>query len=108
MGDYLDGMITGNQYLTSFERDKNGKKLIEQLFEYQMTQKKNAKLNKYIYECFDAFVKNKECLVLDFTYLSFAKDYMHQMIVHGIKRNHVPKDENDKTNLIRSELVSIF
>merc|ERR1712228_247340 len=88
---------------------KNAKGVIHHLFQYKMGQNPEPKMDNYVYETFDAFVRNKEHIVINLNYLrQYAKESMYKLIVHSIEENNELKDDSDKTNLIRPIFAAIF
>merc|ERR1712228_871503 len=86
---------------------KNAKGVINHLFQYKLGQNPEPKLDNYLYETFDAFVRNKEHIVIDLDYLSDGKESMYKLIMHSIEYKNELKDDSDKTNLIRPVFASI-
>merc|ERR1712228_1046894 len=105
---YLDAMLTG--VLIGFKYPKNAKGVIEHLFKYVLGQNPQPKMDKYLYETFDAFVQNKEHIIIDSFSLQRATESMCKLIMHSLvgRDDNKYKNDNDKTNLVRSELAAIF
>merc|ERR1712228_871055 len=103
---YLDAMITGAYDFPKYP--KNAKGVIDHLFQYKLGQNPEAKMDNYLYETFDAFVQNKEHIVIDLLFLRNAKESMYKLITHSIEQGEELKDDSDKTNLIQSVFAAIF
>merc|ERR1712228_41324 len=70
--------------------------------------KKDSKMNEYLYQTFDAYTKNKKQIEIHLWFLNDAKESMYNLIVHSLKKNAKPKDDNDRVNILQSELAKIF
>merc|ERR1712228_555751 len=106
---YLDAMITAKNFtFSNFKPGKNAKGVLKHLFKWKMGQNPEPKMDNYLYETFEAFIRNKEQIMIDLANLNLAKESMYKLIMHSIKHGAQSKDESDKTNLIRYELASIL
>merc|ERR1712228_579833 len=81
--------------------------VIKSLIKWRLEQKKDPKMNEYLYQTFDAYTKNKKQIEINLFNLSYAKESMYNLIVHSLERWGNP-NENDCINLVRSELGTIF
>merc|ERR1712228_686642 len=81
---------------------------IEHLFKWKMGQNPEPKMNNYLYETFEAFIRNKEHIMIDLYYLNRAKESMYKLIMHSIEEHDELKDDTDETNLVRCEFATIF
>ena len=105
---YLDAMLTARANMNNLKPGKNAKEVIEHLFKWKLGQNPEPKMDNYLYETFEAFVRNKEHIMIDIEYLSYAKESMYKLIMHSIEKENKVKDDSDGTNLIRDELATIF
>merc|ERR1712228_462240 len=103
---YMDAMLTAASKFPKYT--KNAKGVIDHLFKYKLGQNPKPRMDNYLYETFDAFIRNKEHIAINLEYLSQAKESMYKLIMHSIERNNNLKDDSDKTNLIRPVLAEIF
>merc|ERR1712228_490105 len=105
---YFDAMVTAKNEMDLLKINKNQRGVIKSLIKWRLGQKKDPKMNEYLYQTFDAFTKNKKQIEIDYYYLSKAKESMYNLIVHSLEKGTKPKEENDTVNLVRSELAKIF
>merc|ERR1712228_156093 len=82
--------------------------VIKSLIKWRLEQKKDTKMNEYLYQTFDAYTKNKKQIEINLWNLSDAKESMYNLIVHSLEERAKPKNENDCINLLRPELGKIF
>ena len=111
---YLDAMTTGSGGIIEtvemyqLNPGKNAKGVIYHLFKYKLGQNPEPKMDKYLYETFDAFVRNKEHIFINLEYLRRAKESMYKLLMHSIEKGDEFKDDSDETNLIRPACATIF
>merc|ERR1712228_122903 len=105
---YLDAMLTANDNMFDLKPGNNAKRVIEHFFKWKKGQNPQPKMDKYLYETFEAFIRNKEHIMINLWNLSHAKESMYKLIMHSIEGGKELKDDTDKTNLIRNEIAAIF
>merc|ERR1712228_872629 len=105
---YFDAMVTAKGGMWRLKVNSNQIGVIKSLIKWRLEQKKDLKMNEYLYQTFDAYTKNKKQIEIDLYYLSKAKESMHNLIVHSLEKGVKPKNENDTVNLLRPELREIF
>merc|ERR1712228_314518 len=105
---YFDAMVTAKKYMHKLKINSNQRGVIKSLIKWRLEQKKDPKMNEYLYQTFDAYTKNKKQIEIDYYYLSRAKESMYNLIVHSLEKGAKPNDENDTVNLFRPELGKIF
>merc|ERR1712228_823167 len=81
---YLDSMVTAKGDMKYLKPGKNAKGVISHLFKYKLGQNPEPKMDKYLYETFDAYTRNKEHIMINLNELSDAKESMYQIIIHSI------------------------
>merc|ERR1712228_305280 len=105
---YLDAMLTAKAHMHKLNPGKNAKGVIEHLFKWKMGQNPEPKMDNYLYETFEAFIRNKEHIMIRLYYLEDAKESMYKLIMHSIEKEIKLRDDLDKTNLVRCDLATIF
>merc|ERR1712228_1128220 len=84
---YLDTMVCGAELqYAKVKIDKNAKGVIDHLFKYKLGQNPEPKMDNYLYETFDGFIRNKEHIVITLWSLNRAKESMCKLIMHSIER----------------------
>merc|ERR1712228_252332 len=88
---------------------KNAKGVIDHLFQYKLRQNPQPKMDNYLYETFDAFIQNKEHIVINLWFLEkYAKESMYKLIMHSIEGGKKLRDDSNKANLVRPVFAAIF
>lgn len=105
---YFDAMVTATSAMSSLKINSNQRGVIKSLIKWRLEQKKDPKMNEYLYQTFEAYTKNKKQIEIDLWNLGQAKESMYNLIVHSLEQDTKPKDENDTVNLLRPELAKIF
>merc|ERR1712228_848443 len=106
---YFDAMVTAKSGMIKLKINSNQRGVIKSLIKWRLEQKKDPKMNEYLYQTFDAYTKNKKQIEINYYYLSFARESMYNLIVHSLEYGAKPKHENDTVNLLRlEELGKIF
>merc|ERR1712228_337442 len=105
---YFDAMVTAKRGMSKLKINNKQIGVIKSLIKWRLEQKKDPKMNEYLYQTFDAYTKNKKQIEINFDFLSYAKESMYNLIVHSLEENAKPKDENDTVNLVKAELGKIF
>eukprot|EP01084_Bolivina_argentea_P226785 383034_1 len=84
-------------------------KVIKELFSWKRGQSFSQKLDQYVYQTFDAFLKHKKQIVIDLYQLGEAKTKdMIDLILYSLEKGTKERSYDDKTNLLRSETIGIF
>ena len=106
---YFDALITGSSGIKDLEKISKNKLIISSLLRWKNKGKKNdIPFEQYIYDTFDAFIQNKEHIVVDLTYVEQADKKMGDLIVYGLEICDEAKEDDDKTNLLREETMMVF
>merc|ERR1712228_38342 len=105
---YFDAMVTAKQGMNNLKINSNQRGVIKSLIKWRLEQKKDPKMNEYLYQTFDAYTKNKKQIEINLFYLNDAKESMYNLIVHSLEKVAKPKDENDCVNILQPELPKIF
>merc|ERR1712228_62663 len=105
---YFDAMVTAKRGMDDLKINSNQRGVIKSLIKWRLGQKKDPKMNEYLYQTFDAYTNRKKQIEIDFLYLSDAKESMYNLIVHSLEEGAESKDENDTVNLLLPELGKIF
>ena len=105
----LDNCISGNvnHYISEYEY---GKKL-SALFNYFINGKLENKWNKFVYDTFECFIKNKKRMDIDIDKVSrYVGDQdLLNLMFHSLNADSTAiMDEKDSTNLIKQSMFEIF
>merc|ERR1712107_315039 len=73
-----------------------------------MNKKTEQVFDDYVHETFEAYTRNKKSIEIHLKRLSYVDESLYSLIVHALKWDHLPKDENDKTNLVKPVLSKLF
>merc|ERR1712228_916667 len=66
---YFDAMVTAKAHLDDLKINNNQRGVIKSLIKWRLEQKKDPKMNEYLYQTFDAYTKNKKQIEIDYYYL---------------------------------------
>merc|ERR1712228_1080522 len=100
--------VTGKGGMYKLKINSNQRGVIKSLIKWRSEQKKDPKMNEYLYQTFDAYTKHKKQIEIYLNCLSDAKESMRNLIVHSLKYGAKPKDDNDRMNILQPELAKIF
>lgn len=107
---YAVGSIT-DEGLSVLDVDrKDTSNHIEHLFEYRLGMKIDEKMDKYVYEMFDAYCKNKKRIGISMPIFDQLKHSPYKPFIHSYEydKDVYLRGDTDKTNLLRPELAKIF
>merc|ERR1712228_338421 len=94
--------------------NKNNHFIIQNLMNHSLNKPVSATFPDYIYDQFSCFAFNKKQIILDLWNLNYGDEKMNNLILSSLildKRRYKDqkkREETDVSNLIRSELLSIF
>merc|ERR1712228_1153518 len=66
---YFDAMVTAKAGMNNLKINSNQSGVIKSLIKWRLEQKKDSKMNEYLYQTFDAYTKNKKQIEIDYYYL---------------------------------------
>eukprot|EP01083_Nonionella_stella_P189925 703451_1 len=104
---YLDAILTGSYGIDKLPKNKTNKIYLSALLN---RSKKDARIDPYIYDTFEGYIKHKKQIILDLHRLSndkVDKDIL-DLILYPLGKGKGERDDEDTTNLLREETVQIF
>merc|ERR1712228_393538 len=95
--------------------NKNDFLIIEALTNQSLKKQTNVTLPSFICDCFQAFTQNKKQIILNLSYLyEYGDKRINNLLFHSLdkreawKGEEIKRNDDDQSNLIRSELLSLF
>ena len=82
--------------------------VIRSLIDWKLNEKTEKLFDDYVYRTFDAYTRNKKSIEISLHDLEEANESMCSLIAHSLRMCQNPKDENDKTNLVKPMLSKLF
>eukprot|EP01084_Bolivina_argentea_P038061 70380_1 len=104
---YFDAMLTGGN-MRDLKINSAQCNVILSLIKWKLTQQTDKKFNKYVYDTFECFCRNKKKISLKFDELVSADQEIVNLIMHNIEAGYDQKGEFEQTNLFRKQLFDIF
>eukprot|EP01083_Nonionella_stella_P101748 288722_1 len=103
---YLDAMLTGSSGIKKLPKCDTNNVYISSLLS---GSKKDERIDQYIYDSFEGYLKHKKQIILDLYYLyDYADQNILDLIMYPLEQGEEARDDDDKTNLLREETVEVF
>eukprot|EP01084_Bolivina_argentea_P261910 442778_1 len=99
---YLDNMLTGGRQRND-KLDTRDISMMKRLLNNDFTS-----IDNYICDTFATFLQSKKCIILDLHELSYVDHTIRNLIMHDLDESNDKREDNDVTNLLRTELLMKF
>lgn len=106
---FFDHVISEDTTLGLYQHHGKTARHIEHLFGYKLAKEIDVKMDKYVYDMFDAYCKHKKEIKIHLRTFDEVK-HLSDLFIHSYEYNKdvYLREDNDKANLLQPGLAKIF